>query len=115
MYQMSDFDALNDEGKKSLCESARAAISAAIAADREPSRAEIERLKDELAEARAAALSAVSDAEAVLAKTIASIPVAMTAAEEKEREACARLAELSTGNPVRKTIAAAIRDRGEAK
>jgi len=108
---MADLDLLANGDRHALCRCARAAISAAILADRESSRAEVERLKaelsqlksdfeeaqqseseleqacsdldlqiEELTQERDAALSAASAAEEVLAKTIASIPVAMTAA-----------------------------------
>ncbi|MFA4974652.1 MAG: hypothetical protein WC683_18760 [bacterium] len=97
---------------------AKAAISAAILADRESSRAEVGRLTQE----RDAALSAASTAEEVLAKTIASIPVAMTAAAEKEREACAKIIDEqapflngTVSSAVCASLSAAIRNRREAK
>jgi hypothetical protein len=51
---VADLDTMAPGDQTSLLECAHSAISAAILADREPSRAEIERLKAELDEARAA-------------------------------------------------------------
>lgn len=136
-----DIDAMVPGDRREVLVCARETISAAIAADREASRAEIERLKavldfekraaraeiDRLTQDRDSALSSLSLAEQATRTALESIPIAMTAAQEKEREACIEAvrsehlqepttdaSDLSYDAAIRDAISA-IRSRGEGK